>query len=144
LLIIRNRKDQNGRSGYTGTLAFKQLLLPGAQGTLLPMRCWKLAFVYEADNDPIGILSLTSTKGYVTDSWEDHSQSQLRVRSALLPLYPTYTQANNIANFDPSRYDPNQAVTVLPNGNIDPTRGGNRFNGLIRAEAVFDRRTRTG
>ena len=38
-----------------------------------------------------------------------------------------------MANFDPSRYDPSQAVTVLANGNIDPTKGGNRFNGLVRA-----------
>ncbi|MGH8526216.1 MAG: carboxypeptidase regulatory-like domain-containing protein, partial [Gammaproteobacteria bacterium] len=44
-----------------------------------------------------------------------------------------YTQANNLANFDPSLYDPAQAVTILANGNIDTTRGGNRFNGLIRA-----------
>ena len=46
---------------------------------------------------------------------------------------PIYTQANNLANFDPSLYDPAQAVTVLPNGTIDTTRGGNRLNGLIRA-----------
>ena len=46
---------------------------------------------------------------------------------------PFYTQANNLANFDPRRYDPAQAVTVLANGTIDPARGGNRLNGLIRA-----------
>src|ERR1700681_2598646 len=38
-----------------------------------------------------------------------------------------------MASFVPSRYDPSQAVTVLANGNIDPTKGGNRFNGLVRA-----------
>src|SRR5262249_48392941 len=43
-------------------------------------------------------------------------------------------QANNIANFDPARYNPSQAVTIIPaTGNINPSAGGNRFNGLIRA-----------
>src|SRR5258705_11928657 len=46
---------------------------------------------------------------------------------------PTYTQANNMANFDPRSYDPSKAVTILPNGTIDTTKGGNRFNGLVRA-----------
>jgi len=42
-------------------------------------------------------------------------------------------QANNAANFDPSKYDPTKAVTMLANGNIDATKGGTRFNGLVRA-----------
>ena len=42
---------------------------------------------------------------------------------------PIYTQANNLANFDPSLYNAAQAVTILANGNIDTTKGGNRFNG---------------
>ena len=35
---------------------------------------------------------------------------------------PIYTQANNLANFDPSLYDPAQAVTIFStgqDGNID-------------------------
>src|SRR5204862_536520 len=47
---------------------------------------------------------------------------------------PTYTQANNIVSFDPSKFDPAQAVTLTANGNnIDTTKGGNRLNGLVRA-----------
>jgi hypothetical protein len=45
---------------------------------------------------------------------------------------PTYAQANNITNFDPSLYDPAQAVTLNEEGLIDAARGGNRYNGLIR------------
>ena len=43
---------------------------------------------------------------------------------------PTYTQGNNLVNFDPSRYDPTQAVTVQANGLLVPGVG-NRFNGLV-------------
>jgi hypothetical protein len=46
--------------------------------------------------------------------------------------WPTYTQANNIATFDPAFYDPTKAVTILANGTIDTAKGGNRFNGLVR------------
>ena len=45
---------------------------------------------------------------------------------------PTYTQGNNLVNFDPSRYDPSQAVRVQPNGLLVPGVG-NRFNGLVIA-----------
>jgi hypothetical protein len=38
-----------------------------------------------------------------------------------------------MANFNPHLYNPANAVTVLPNGTIDLTKGGNRFNGLVRA-----------
>ncbi len=49
---------------------------------------------------------------------------------------PTYTQANNIVSFDPSKFDPAQAVTLTASGNaIDTTKGGNRLNGLVRAGA---------
>jgi len=45
---------------------------------------------------------------------------------------PTYTSANNIANFVPALYDPAKAVTVTPPGLIVPN-SGNMYNGLIRA-----------
>jgi hypothetical protein len=45
---------------------------------------------------------------------------------------PIYTQANNVVNFDPSRYDPAKAVQMNPNGTI-VANSGYRFNGLIRA-----------
>jgi hypothetical protein len=47
---------------------------------------------------------------------------------------PHYTQANNIANFDPRLYDPSRAVIVNANNTITIGPNGNRFNGLIRAE----------
>src|SRR6266542_2303962 len=47
-------------------------------------------------------------------------------------VIPTYTQANQISNFDPALYVPTKAVTVLLNGTIDASKGGNPLNGLIR------------
>jgi hypothetical protein len=46
---------------------------------------------------------------------------------------PIYTQANNLANFDPSLYNPAQAVTVLANGTTN-------FWGLSAKRVRFDGR----
>ena len=46
---------------------------------------------------------------------------------------PTYTQANNMASFDPARYDPSRAITVLPNGTL-VAGSGDRFNGMVRPD----------
>jgi hypothetical protein len=43
-----------------------------------------------------------------------------------------YTESNNMANFDPARYDPAQAVTVNRNGTL-VANSGNPYNGMVRA-----------
>jgi Carboxypeptidase regulatory-like domain len=133
VLIVRNRKDQNGRSGYTGTLAFNTNATRSTGNAFADALLGNFRSYQEADNDPIGFFRFNQYEGYVTDSWKITRNLSLEFGAHYYHFTPTYTQANNIANFDPSRYDPSQAVTVLANGNIDPTRGGNRFNGLIRA-----------
>jgi hypothetical protein len=133
VLIIRNRKDQNGRSGYTGTLAFNTNATRSTGNAFADALLGNFRSYSEADNDPIGFFRFNQYEGYVTDSWKITRNLSLEFGARFYHFTPTYTQANNIANFDPNRYDPSQAVTVLANGNIDPTRGGNRFNGLIRA-----------
>lgn len=134
ILVIRNRKDQNGRSAYTGNVTFST---PGnakttgnafADALLGNFRTYN-----EADNDPIGFFRFNQVEYYATDSLKATSKLSLEFGARYYHFSPTYTQANNVANFDPSTYDPSQAVTILANGTIDPTKGGNRFNGLVRA-----------
>src|SRR5262249_4494726 len=72
-------------------------------------------------------------EAFATDSWKAARNLSIEFGARIYHFSPTYTQANNIASFDPSHYDPAQAVTVLANGNIDLTKGGNRLNGLVRA-----------
>ena len=134
LLIIRNRKDQNGRSGYTGSLTFNPTGNTRTTGNAFADALLGNFRSYnEADNDPIGFFRFNQYEAYATDSWKIARNLSLEFGARYYHFTPTFTQANNIANFDPSRYDPSQAVTVLNNGNIDPTKGGNRFDGLIRA-----------
>jgi hypothetical protein len=134
VLVVRNRKDQNGRSNYTGTLAFSTSGNTRTTGNAFADALLGNFRTYnEADNDPIGFFRFNQVEAYVTDSWKVTRNLSLELGARYYYFLPTYTQANNTANFDPSKYDPTQAVTILANGNIDATKGGNRFNGLVRA-----------
>lgn len=132
-LIVRNRKDQNGRSGYTGNLAFNTNGTRSTGNTFADALLGNFRTYNEADNDPIGFFRFNEYEAYGTDSWKVTPRLSLELGARFYHYGPTYTQANNMANFDPSTYNASQAVTILSNGNIDSTKGGNRFNGLIRA-----------
>jgi hypothetical protein len=133
-LIVRNRKDQNGRSNYTGTLSFSTAGNTHTTGNAFADALLGNFRTYnEADNDPIGFFRFNQYEAYATDSWKVSQNLSLEFGARYYHFTPTYLQANNAANFDPSLYNPAQAVTILANGNIDPTKGGNRFNGLVRA-----------
>jgi hypothetical protein len=134
-VVIRNRKDQNGRSGYTGNVTFSTGGNPKTTGNAFADALLGNFRTYnEADNDPIGFFRFNQVEAYWTDSWKATSKLSLEFGARYYHYSPTYTQANNMANFDPRFYDPSQAVTIIPSsGNIDATKGGNRFNGLVRA-----------
>jgi len=135
VLVIRNRKDQNGRSLYTGNLVFGTAGNSRTTGNAFADTLLGNFRTYsEADNDPIGFFRFNQVEAFGSDSWKATSKLSLEFGLRYYHFTPTYIQANNVANFDPSRYNPGQAVTIIPSsGNIDPTKGGNRFNGLIRA-----------
>jgi hypothetical protein len=132
-LIVRNRKDQTGRSGYTGNLTFNTNATKSTGNAFADALLGNFRTYNEADNDPIGFFRFNQYEAYATDSWKVTRNLSLEIGARFYHYGPTYTQANNMANFDPSRYSPSQAVTILSNGNIDPTKGGNRFNGLVAA-----------
>ena len=134
LSVTRNRIDQNARTVYAGQVDFntggntRTSNNSFADALLGNFRTYS-----EQALDPVGFFRFTQTEAFVADSWKVNRQLSLELGMRYQFGQPIYTQANNLANFDPSRYDPSQAVTILANGNIDTTRGGNRFNGLVRA-----------
>ncbi len=132
--VTRNRIDQNARTVYAGQVDFntggntRTTNQAFADALLGNFRTYS-----EQALDPMGFFRFTQTEAFVADSWRVNRKLSLELGMRYQYGQPIYTQANNLANFDPSRYDPAQAVTILANGNIDPTKGGNRFNGLVRA-----------
>jgi Carboxypeptidase regulatory-like domain len=133
---VRNRKDQNGRSIYTGNVSFSTGGNTNTTGNALADALLGNFRTYtEADSDPIGFFRFSQYDAYVSDNYKLNRRLSLEFGVRYQYGLPTFTQANNIANFDPGRYDPSKAVTVKADGTIDTTKGGNPFNGLVRAGA---------
>lgn len=131
--ISRNRKDQNGRANYFGRVVFNAAGNPNStSNAVADMLLGNFRTYEEASADPVGFFRFNTYQAFVSDTWR--LKSNLSVELGLRYEYstPTYTQGNNIVNFDPARYDPTQAVTVQPNGLVVPG-SGNRFNGLVIA-----------
>ena len=134
LSITRNRIDQNARTTYAGQVDFNTGgNTRTSNNSVADALLGNFRTYSEQALDPLGFFRFTQTEAFVADSWKVNRKLSLELGMRYQFGQPIYTQANNLANFDPSRYDPAQAVTILANGNIDTTRGGNRLNGLVRA-----------
>ena len=131
--LIRNRKDQNGRSAYTGSVNFNNSGNPNSTGnSFADALLGNFRNYTEFQDDPIGFFRFSQFDAFVSDSWKVSPNLSIEIGMRYQYGLPIYTQANNIVNFDPRLYNPAQAVTVNLNGTIVPN-SGNRFNGLIRA-----------
>jgi len=131
-LVTRNRKDQNGRFAYTGAVNFNpsgnpnSTGLPFADGLLGNFRTYS-----EGADDPVGFFRFTQYGAFVSDNWRVNPHLSLEIGLRYEYQQPIYTQANNIANFDPARYDANTAIRLNRSGTII-AGSGNPYSGLVR------------
>jgi hypothetical protein len=131
--VIRNRKDQNGRTVYDGSVAFNNSGNTNSTGySLADAALGQFQTYTEAGSDPMGFFRFTQIEAYVEDTWRATRTLSMTVGVRYSYFTPIYTIANNIVNFVPALYNPAQAVTVTPGGLIVPG-SGNPYNGLIRA-----------
>jgi hypothetical protein len=129
--VSRNRKDQNGRGNYFGSIAYNAAGNPNSTSNALADALLGNFRTYnEASADPVGFFRFTTYQAFVSDTWRVRSNLSIEAGVRYEYSTPTYTQQNNLVNFDPSRYDPAQAVRVQANGLLVPGIG-NRFNGLV-------------
>jgi hypothetical protein len=133
VLVVRNRKDQNGRTTHTGSVSFNTAGNPNTSGHALADALLGNFRTYsEFADDPLGFFRFTQYAAFVSDTWRLHPNLSLEMGLRYERGSPTYSQQNNLSNFDPALYDPRQAVTVLRNGSVVPG-SGNPYTGLIRA-----------
>jgi Carboxypeptidase regulatory-like domain len=132
-VFIRDRVDQNGRPYYTGNITFNASGTPTSTGNALADALLGNFKSYtEASADPVGFFRFSQPEAFVQDSWHATSKLSLEIGVRYQYMQPMYTQANNMANFVASLYNPAQAVTVRSNGTVVPA-SGNPYNGLIAA-----------
>jgi Carboxypeptidase regulatory-like domain len=132
-LVVRNRKDQNGRSVYAGQLDFNTSGNTRTTGhAFADALVGNFRTYSEAQSDPMGFFRFWQVEGFVSDDWRVSRKLSLEVGVRYAWHQPIYTQANNMANFDAALYDPARAMTVNRNGTLVPG-SGDRYNGMIRA-----------
>ncbi|MBV9304602.1 MAG: carboxypeptidase regulatory-like domain-containing protein [Acidobacteriaceae bacterium] len=130
-VVIRDRVDQNGRPEYAGNINF-QASGNTTGNALADALLGNFRSYTEASADPVGFFRFTQPEFFVQDSWKVSPKLSLEIGVRYQYLQPMYTVANNMANFDQSRYNPAQAVRVTLAGTVVPG-SGNPYNGLIRA-----------
>jgi hypothetical protein len=132
VMLIRNLKNQNGRSAYDGTISFNATGNPNTSGYAFADALLGNFNTYtEAQYDPIGYYRYTEPSAFIDDTWKVSKKLSLNLGLRYEYFMTMYSQVDNLTNFVPSLYDPSQAVTVNSKGQIIPG-SGNIYNGLQR------------
>jgi hypothetical protein len=132
VMIIRNRKNQNGRSAYDGTISFNPSGNPNTTGySLADALTGNFNSYTEAQYDPIGYYRYTEPSAFIDDTWKVSRKLSVNLGLRYEYFMTMYSQLDNLTNFVPSMYDFAQAVTVNSKGQIVPG-SGNIYNGLQR------------
>lgn len=79
---------------------------------------------------PLGKFRYNQLEFYVQDTWKASSRLTLDFGMRFAWIPPQFDANNQIALFDPSSYNPANAVTIDSNGNIIPEDGGDPLNGM--------------
>ena len=131
-LLIRNFKDQNGRSEYPGYVNFtptgnsRTTNNAFADALLGNFRTYR-----EAQLDPIGYFRFWQFEAFASDAWRVSPKLSVEYGIRYAFQVPTLTSGKNTTSFDSARYDPAHAVTMNTNGTV-VAGTGDRFNGLTR------------
>src|SRR4029078_11183495 len=132
-MYVRNRKDQNGRSRYAGQVDFNTSGNTQTTGNAFADALLGNFRTYsEAQYDPVGFFRFSQLEAFLSDDWRVNRKLSIEAGVRYTWHMPMYTQANNMASFDPARYDPARAVTVNRNGTLVPN-SGDPYDGMVRA-----------
>jgi len=132
VMVIRNRKDQNGRSSYNGAITFNTSGNPNTTNYALSDALLGYYQIYtEAAYDPMGKYRYTEPAAFVSDSWKATRKLSIDIGLRYEYMMAMYSTVNNLSIFDPSTYNPAQAVKMTSSGGVVPN-SGNIYNGLVR------------
>jgi outer membrane receptor protein involved in Fe transport len=130
VLFARNRKDQNSRTDATqGQLNFSSSSTNTTGDQFADALLGNYNSLTQFSADPIGHYRFDDFGSYIQDSWKVNRRLNLDFGLRLDYTVPTYTQANNMVNFDPSLYTPIPGLTIsASNIPTAPLADGNVFD----------------
>jgi hypothetical protein len=134
-MYARNRKDQNSRpNSPNGAINFSTNGNPNSTGDpFADALMGNFQTFSQQSADPIGFFRFNDIEGYASDSWKITHKLNLEYGVRYVHIGPTYTQGNNMANFDPALFK--GCTTAVSAGNI-PTGTcldqGFVIDGLVR------------
>jgi hypothetical protein len=140
-MYARNRKDQNSRpDSYNGSINFNATGNPNSTGDpFADALMGNFRTFSQQSADPVGHFRFNEIEAYVDDSWKMTRNFSLELGVRYEHNGPTYTQGNNMVNFDPSQYNSANAPTSVSSSNV-PNGGalnqGYVITGLVRPGAV--------
>ena len=150
-MFARNRKDQNSRPGSPqGTINF-QVSDPNTSGDPYDDALMgNFQSFAQQSGDPIGFFRFNNLSIFAMDNWKATPNLSFELGLRYERTTPTYSQQNNMVNFDPSTYTAANAPTsftiisgtAYANGglqDIPPVPGvttGYIVDGLVRAGAI--------
>jgi hypothetical protein len=131
----RTINNQTGvvTSFYTGTITFNASGNPRSTGNAIAdMLLGNFRNYSEASAPPEKPYRSTQVDAFISDNWKLHPRLSVEVGARYTYMGALYSQNDNIAAFDPQRYDPARAVTVNRDGTL-VSGSGDPFNGMAMA-----------
>jgi hypothetical protein len=137
-MYARNRKDQNSRpNSPNGAINFSDGSANSTGDAFADALIGNFASFSQQSADPIGFFRFNDIEGYASDSWKITHNLSIEYGVRYVHIGPTYTQGNNLANFDPSLF---KGCTTAVSGSNVPTSTcldqGFVIDGLVRAGNV--------
>ena len=130
--VFRNRKDQNGRSAYDGSVAFNTTSNPNTTGYALADALLGNFQTYtEAQYDPMGKYRYTEPAAFVDETWKASRKLSINLGLRYEYMMAMYSAVNNLSIFNPALWNPAKAVTVNSSGQV-VLGAGSLYNGLQR------------
>jgi hypothetical protein len=137
-MYARNRKDQNSRpNSPNGAINFSTTNPNSTGDPFADALIGNFQSFSQQSADPVAFFRFNDIEGYANDSWKITHKLSLEYGVRYIHIGPTYTQGNNLANFDPSLF--RGCTSAVSSSNI-PTSScldqGFVFDGLVRAGDV--------
>jgi hypothetical protein len=130
--FARNRKTQNSRTNYDGTINFSPNAgaTTGANSTGAPFADALLGnfnSLGQSSDVTVGQFRFNDFESYFQDTWKVTRKLSLVLGGRYIYTTPTYAQGNNMTNFNPYAFDPTLVPTFtggLATSNINPASPG--------------------